>query len=150
MTDVVPPNDPRTDLARRFVEALPFSAALGLRLVAAGPGRAEVDLPWDDGLVGDAESGVIHGGAVFALMDTCAGTAVFAHPDAPAATATLGLRIDYFRAAHPGQAIRAVAEVVHMGRSVAFVRASAADADGAFATATGTFTAERGGPRREA
>ena len=133
----------REALARDFIGALPFSRELGLRFVSLGPGVAEVAMPWDDSLVGDPETGVIHGGAVFALMDTCAGTSVLAHPAAPRRTATLDLRIDYMRGAVPGRAITARAECFHVARSVAFVRASATDGDPRpLAVAVATFTVE--------
>lgn len=133
----------RETLARAFIAALPFSRALGLAFVSLGEGVAEVSMPWDDRLVGDPETGVVHGGAVFALMDTCAGTAVLAHPARPRRTATLDLRIDYMRGAVPGRAIVARAECFHVARSVAFVRATASDGDPRpLATAVATFTVE--------
>ncbi|RKF17249.1 PaaI family thioesterase [Roseovarius spongiae] len=125
-----------------FIRALPHAVALGMTAHAMKDGRAELSMPWSEDLVGDPETGVIHGGAVSALMDTCCGAAAMCHPDAGGSTATLGLRIDYMRAATPGQTIRARAECYHVTRSVAFVRASALDDDDArpVATATGTFT----------
>lgn len=131
------------EIAQRFISALPYARALGLTLVRLGNGTAEILMPWNGQLIGDPETGVVHGGAVFALMDTCAGTAVMSHPSAPRRTATLDLRIDYMRAALPDRAITAHAECYHLTRTVAFVRATATDGDDrAIATATGAFMIE--------
>jgi uncharacterized protein (TIGR00369 family) len=133
----------RDEIAQRFIAALPYARALGLTLVRLGDGTAEILMPWNGQLIGDPETGVVHGGAVFALMDTCAGTAVMSHPSAPRRTATLDLRIDYMRAALPDRAITARAECYHLTRTVAFVRATATDGDDrAIATATGAFMIE--------
>jgi uncharacterized protein (TIGR00369 family) len=138
------PSD-RTKIARQFIEAIPHARLLGMNLTQLGDGRAEITMPYDARLVGDPDTGVIHGGAVSALMDTCSGAAVMAHPEAPIATATLDLRIDYMRSATPGDQITTRAECYHIARSVAFVRATAYDNDfdRPVATATGAFTVER-------
>lgn len=132
--------------ARQFIEALPHARALGMRLEGFGEGRATLMMDYDDRFVGDPRTGVIHGGAVSALMDTASGAAVMSHPAAPAATATIDLRIDYMRPATPGQAIRAKAECYHVTRTVAFIRVLATDDDETrpVAAATGAFTFDQG------
>lgn len=136
----------RAKLARQFIEAIPYSRALGMQLDEIGDGVAVISMPYDERFIGDPTTGVIHGGAVSALMDTCGGAAVMSHPDAPVATATIDLRIDYMRPATPGHRIRARAECYHVTRAVAFVRATALDddADRPVAAATGAFTFQRG------
>ena len=131
-----------TKIARQFIEAIPYARALGMRLDEIGQGSAEISMPYDERLIGDPISGVISGGAVSALMDTCGGAAVMSHPAGSLATATIDLRIDYMRAATPGQRIRAKADCFHVTRSVAFVRAQAFDDDETLpvATAAGAFT----------
>ncbi|MBL4769275.1 MAG: PaaI family thioesterase [Rhodobacteraceae bacterium] len=131
-------------MARQFIQAIPHAKALGMKLTEIGNGRATISMPYADHLVGDLKTGVIHGGAVSAVMDTCCGAAVMSHPSSPTGTATIDLRIDYMRSATPGQTVTAHATCYHVGRSVAFVRATATDDDtgNPVATASGAFTVE--------
>ncbi|CUK06027.1 putative domain 1 [Ruegeria denitrificans] len=134
----------KVEIARQFIEAIPHAKALGLKLTTIGDGEAEISMPYNADLVGDPRTGVIHGGAVFAALDTCCGAAVMSHPSAPGGTATIDLRINYMRAATPGQSIIAHATCYHITRNVAFVRATAMDEDQKLpvATAAGAFTVE--------
>lgn len=135
----------RARIARQFIEAIPHARALEMRVEQLQQGQAVISMPWAAHLVGDPRSGVIHGGVVSALMDTCCGAAVMVHPVAPRSTATIDLRIDYMRAASPGQRITARARCYHVTRNVAFLRAVAVDDDeeNPVAAATGAFTLER-------
>lgn len=136
------PEESKARIVRDFIEALPFSKALQMQMEEMADGRAVISMPYSKELVGDPATGVIHGGAVSALMDTCGGAAVMSHPQTKSATATLDLRIDYMRPATPGDRITARAHCYHVTRSVAFIRAEAFDADleRPVAAATGAFT----------
>ncbi|MBO6868647.1 MAG: PaaI family thioesterase [Pseudomonadota bacterium] len=138
-------DEAKVKIARQFIEAIPHSRALGMKVEEIGDGFARITMPYDERLIGDPKTGVIHGGAVSALMDTCGGACVMSHPEAPGGTATIDLRIDYMRGATPGQTIVAEARCTHITRNVAFVRATAMDDDreNPVATATGAFTVER-------
>ncbi len=133
--------DSKLELAQTFFESIPHSKALGMQVDDAGEGHATMSMAYDERFIGDPKTGVIHGGAVFALLDTCCGLAVVSHPDQTGMTATLDLRVDYMRPATPNQRIRAKATCYNVTRSVAFVRAVALDDNDEkpVATATGTF-----------
>jgi len=127
------------------ITGLPFSREIGMRLHQAENGVAVVSVPYDERLVGDPETGVLHGGVITALLDTACGWAVMAGAARLKSTATLDLRIDYMRPATAGEAVFARAECYRLTRSIGFARAVAYHSDPAdpVATAQGAFILER-------
>ncbi len=138
--------DQKTRIARQFIEAIPHSRDLGMELVEIGAGWVVMTLDYDPRFIGDPETGVLHGGVITALLDTCGGASVMTHPAAPGGTATIDLRIDYMRPAPPRKRVFARAECYRITRSVAFVRGVAYtdSRDEPVAAAHGAFTVERG------
>ena len=141
----MPPDEPSPlELITQFV---PHNQALGIRFVSGGQGCVTLALPYDAKLVGNPLTGVIHGGAITAMLDAACGIAVISKLDSPMLVATLDLRIDYLRPATPKLEVQARAECFKVTRQVAFVRCEAFQEgveDGAVAIANGTFMVFRG------
>jgi uncharacterized protein (TIGR00369 family) len=131
----------------KFVSGTPHAAAIGMEMVDVSPGRGVMKLAWREDLVGDAATGVLAGGVVTALLDHVCGLAVVAALTDRAQPATIDLRIDYLRPAEPRRDLYASADCYRLTRSVAFVRASAYEADAGHpvAIAQGTFILNREG-----
>jgi uncharacterized protein (TIGR00369 family) len=79
----------------------------------------------DGRVVGNRASGVVHGGVITALLDSCYGLAIFVRMNVLRAMATLDLRIDYLKAATPGREIYGGAVCYKLGHELAFVRGAA-------------------------
>jgi len=112
-------------------ELPPHGKAIGIELVSHGDRRCRLKLPYAEHLVGDPDTGIIHGGVITALLDNASGWAVRGDEawDPASGMATLDLRIDYMRSALPNIDLIADAECYKITRSVAFVRAIAHQGD---------------------
>jgi uncharacterized protein (TIGR00369 family) len=128
-------------VTRAFVDAIPHNKALGIEVISFGGGQAVFQLPYDQKLVGNPDTGVLHGGAITALLDACSGASVFAALTELLPIATLDLRIDYLRAGDVGKPITCRANCYRLTRNVAFTRAVAYhdDESDPIATSMGTF-----------
>jgi len=124
-----------------FSDTIPHNKALGIKVLAVARGLASMKLEWRKELVGNPETGVLAGGPLTALMDSCCGMSVATMLSEPKPFATLDLRIDYVRPATPGKVVIAEAECYRVTHSVAFTRAFAhhGDPKDPIAAAAGTF-----------
>jgi len=136
---------PIDEVEGEVMHGMPHGREIGMRLHRTKGGHALLSVPYDERLVGDPETGVLHGGVITALLDTACGAAVMAMPDKLDAIATLDLRIDYMRPATAGETVFAKAECYRMTRSIGFTRAVAYhdDADDPIASAAGAFILQR-------
>ena len=143
--DDTPANTAREHEGGEPITTLPFGNEIGMRLHRAEAGVAVLSVPYDERLVGDPETGVLHGGVITALLDTACGWAVMAAPAKFKSIATLDLRIDYMRPATAGEAVFSRAECYRLTRSVGFARAVAyhTDPKDPVATAQGAFILDR-------
>lgn len=131
-----------------FNNQIPHNAALGTRVLSVGDGVAVMQLEWAEHLVGDAETGILAGGPITVLLDSCCGMSVATRLIELTAFATLDLRIDYARPAEPRKPVIAAAECYRLTPNVAFTRAIAHQGDPTklVAAAAGTFMIATKGP----
>ena len=129
------------EMAIRIMSGHGHGGFIGLTYHAHGPDWVEIALPWRADLVGDEASGVLASGPIISLLDNATSLSVWTRKKRFVPQATLDLRIDYLRAAKPGQTVIAHAECYATKRSMSFVRAIAHDGDPAdpVAHAAGIF-----------
>lgn len=128
-------------LNQAFADFVPHNRALEMRFLSYGDGEAVMIVPYRPHLVGNPETGVLHGGVISSLLDATSGAAVYMKTRTPVPIATLDLRIDYLKPASPGRDVIARAHCYKLTRNVAFVRAAAYHDDEAdpIAASAGTF-----------
>lgn len=136
-----PAPPPSTPAQRAFVDSVPHNRALGIEVVSMEREAAVFRLPYRLDLVGNPDTGVLHGGVITTLIDACSGAAVFAVLPRMMPIATLDLRIDYLRPAEPGRDVFVHATCYKLTSNVAFTRAVAYhdDRDQPIAHSVGTF-----------
>jgi uncharacterized protein (TIGR00369 family) len=102
---------------------------LGMRFRASGDDWVELELPWREDLLGEADRQVLASGPIISLMDMASGLCIWTRKQKFEAIATLDLRVDYQRPARERAAVIGRAECYKLTRSAAFVRGVAHDGD---------------------
>jgi uncharacterized protein (TIGR00369 family) len=137
---------PWLEFARKMMNQTAYICGIGGEITEVWP-LVRARLPYSEKLIGDPQTGVVHGGVITGLLDHASGIAVVAQLRQPMAVATLDLRIDYMRPAKPHQDILAECECLRVTHEVAFVRGIAHQGDMAnpIALSTGAFMMLRDG-----
>jgi uncharacterized protein (TIGR00369 family) len=100
-------------------------AALGFQVTKVGRGEVEVTFPYKEEVIGNPVTGVVHGGVIVSLLDTCCGCAAITMLTSAAVTPTMDLRLDYMHPAQPHKTIYVAAKVYRDTSNVMFCRGSA-------------------------
>lgn len=133
---------------REFAHVSPYNRELGLLPHAVRADWCVLKVEYQDALVGDPQTGVLHGGVITALLDAAFGFAIFVKLPEMRPMATLDLRIDYLKPATPGRAVLGGAVCYKLTPELAFVRGCAYHdaAQDPFATAVGIYMFTEGRP----
>ncbi|MBM3554302.1 MAG: PaaI family thioesterase [Alphaproteobacteria bacterium] len=127
----------------RFIatKGIPHNRVIGAEMVSVELNQAVMRLPWKEELVGNPETGWLHGGVITTLIDSAFGLAVFTGLDEIRAIATIDLRLDYIKPAEARRDLFAHATCYRRTRHVAFLRGTAYhdSVDDPVAYAVGTF-----------
>ena len=121
------PQDPQfAERCRESFGRQKAMALIGARLVAVGPGSAEVSLPWREDLT--QQKGFVHGGILGMIADTACGYAAFSLMPAGCSLVTVEYKMNILAPAT--SSLTARGEVVKPGRTLTVARAEVYAQDG--------------------
>ncbi len=129
------------DQAERFLSSLAQCRELDLSVERVTDTTLTLRLPYGEHIVGNPDTGVIHGGAITTLLDTACGTVVLLALEQFEICPTLDLRVDYMGPAEPGKPVFGTAQPVRITRNILFTKAVAhqGDPERPVATCMATF-----------
>ena len=112
-------------------DLMPFAVLLGVELLEASRELVRARLQWTPEHC--TTGGLMHGGALMALADTCGGVCAFLNlPEGASGTATIESKTNFLRGVREG-AITASTRPLHAGRTLIVVETEVAREDGALA-----------------
>jgi 1,4-dihydroxy-2-naphthoyl-CoA hydrolase len=114
--------------AGQIRDVMPFAVMIGVELLEAGPAlvRGRLDFSNERCTAG----GVMHGGALMALADSCGGACAFLNlPEGAIGTATIESKTNFMRAVRDG-AVTASTRPLHAGRTMIVLETELVREDG--------------------
>lgn len=131
------PVDIRVAFGKLLAQSGHFHNHLGIVLEDARMGWARLRMDITPDLIN--VFGILHGGAIFSLVDTAMGTALIGLLEKEEGMATVEAKINYISPVSEGT-VTAEAEVKHRGRRTAVIESRVTDARGrSVAVALGTY-----------
>ncbi|HWX73701.1 MAG TPA: PaaI family thioesterase [Solirubrobacteraceae bacterium] len=110
-------------------DLMPFARLIGVELIQTEPHLVRAQMPWAPERCTTA--GVMHGGAIMALADTCGGVCAFLNlPDGARGTATIESKTNFLRAVREG-VLSASTRPLHAGRTLIVIETEIGREDGA-------------------
>jgi len=96
-------------------DSMPFAALVGIELLEAGPEVVRGRLDWSPERC--TAGGLMHGGALMALADSCGGVCAFLNlPEGAVGTATIESKTNFLRGVRDGS-LTATTRPLHKGRT---------------------------------
>ncbi len=114
----------------------PFIRHVGLHIARSGEGSSELRLRIEPHHLNT--NGVVHGGALFTLVDTGMGVALHSALAANERCATVDARISYFKAVRDGEVV-CTSRLLHRSRQLAHLESTLTVDGVSVASASGTF-----------
>lgn len=104
-----------------------FNEWMGLKIVDLDEEKIEITMTWREEMISNPKARVTHGGILGALVDVTADFMIAAKLGAPAPT--VDMRVDYHRAAMPGD-LKAVGRIIRIGGTFSTAEAEVFDGEG--------------------
>jgi len=101
-----------------------FNDWMGLEIVNLDDAKIEILMTWREEMISNPKARVTHGGILGALVDVAADFMIAAKLGAPAPT--VDMRVDYHRAAMPGN-LKAIGRIVRIGGTFSTAEAEVFD-----------------------
>ena len=142
----MPANVVTAEALQERMSANPFNSWMGLEIQSLTEHEMIVSLKWREEMVSNPKAKYTHGGILGALVDTVADFMIAAKVGMP--VPTVDMRVDYHRAAMPGD-LKCVARVVKLGGTNSVAEAYVYDGDEKLiASGRGTYFTAAAKPKK--
>lgn len=122
----MPANVVTKEALQERLTANPFNNWMGMEIQELTEDELTVTIKWRDEMISNPKARYTHGGILGAMIDTVADFAIAAKVGIP--VPTVDLRVDYHRAAAPGD-LKCVARVIRLGGTNSVAEGYVYDAD---------------------